>query len=273
MQKPSSLGLSCDRAQVHLLNLPSLVQCEVNSTSFMITLNGTLAPGEYAFVLTAATPADTPPDNSFAVLLRDSKLAVQDAAMNLPGPKFQPAVKVVRPSLAWTSAEPGQASRITVRFAVSAAIQAYTVGSLLITFPQNFEHNIEKVSEVVSKNDQLAVRSGSAGVGVHMVDRLLVRLDASIKIPAGEYGFEFPVTVPEFIPPYNVWLLSFCTKSMNDNVDACTHAFDAGVLVTFPLAGFSISASPGLDGFVGAARGGAPAAVLPLAAVALAWWV
>merc|ERR1712032_1211340 len=111
---------------------------------------------------------------------------------------------------------------------------------------------IEKVSSVESTNVLLPTTASNAQtswVDFSLVDRLLIRLDPNKEIPAGTYEFRFPITVPEQIPAYNVWLVTFCRHSSDSD---CLGRSDS--VVTFPLAGFRIGeVLPGGKGSVGSA--------------------
>jgi len=202
-----------------------------------LALNGTLKQGEYAFVLSVRTPPVTPSPNLFSVLVTDANGAVEDAAMDIPGRIIHYNVPIVVAPLSWTSADAGQASTITVGFTTSDDITHNRLDSMLITFPENFAHAIERESSVVSTNSQLPLGTGNVGgwIDIRMVDRLLVHIDPTQIIPKGTYEFQFPVTVPEQMPVYNVWLVTFCQVDHNRE---CVQAHGPNALLTFPLAGF-----------------------------------
>lgn len=80
-------------------------------------------------------------------------------------------------------------------------------------------------------------KASGSWVDISLVDRLSIRLDATQELPAGDYAFEFPVTVPEYIPAYNVWMVTFCGYSA---AGVCQQHFSPLALVTFPLAGFDL---------------------------------
>lgn len=256
LQCPDDFALACNISSLFPMSLPGVVQCVVNSTSATLTVNGTLLPGEHAFVLRARTPSETPSPNNFSLLLRNRDGRLQDAATRLPGLALRPELQLSGASLARTSAEAGQASTVTIAFVVTQAIAAGRLGSLLITFPQNFEHAVEKDTSVVSKNANLSTDKASGSwVDISLVDRLSIRLDATQELPAGDYAFEFPVTVPEYIPAYNVWMVTFCGYSA---AGVCQQHFSPLALVTFPLAGFDLQPL-GAGALPGAAARMAPA--------------
>merc|ERR1712203_472325 len=117
--------------------------------------------------------------------------------MDIEGNKIHYNIPVAATPLHWTSSEAGQASMITIGFNASGAISHNRLDSMLITFPENFAHAIEKQSSVESVNSKLPLGQGDNGwVDIRMVDRLLVHLDPTREIAAGIYEFRFPVTVP-----------------------------------------------------------------------------
>merc|ERR1719247_853881 len=104
----------------------------------------------------------------------DERGKVQDSAMNLPGQEIRNDLTIVASPLKWTSSEAGQASTVTVGFTVNEAIKTGLLGAILITFPENFGHAIEKASSVVSNRDQLPLKEGNNDgdwLDFRMVDR------------------------------------------------------------------------------------------------------
>jgi len=231
LMKPSTMTLSCASEDIALFGLPAMVECSVNSTSFLMTLNGTLAPGEYAFTVAATTPASTPSSNIFSILLRDKYLSIQDAAMNIAGPSLLTSPKVSSPSLAVTSTTAGQASTATLSFSVLQAIAAQTIGSLIITLPTNFEHDVSAESDLAMGTLELPTATSSA-LTFSTVDELQLALDMTQEIPAGDYTLTFPIVVPETAPTYNIWSVAFCSSS--------TCSTDSALLIA-PMPGFTIS--------------------------------
>jgi hypothetical protein len=236
---PDGYTTTCGGTALKVISLPGLLECQVKEQSVFLTLNDTLTPGEYAFAVTVRTPVANPSPNDFSLLLADERGKVQDSAMDIPGQTIQKDLLVVGAPLKWTSSEAGQATTITVGFTVEEAIPTGLLGAILITFPENFGHAIEKASSVVSDLDQLPLLSGdsdSAWLDFRMVDRLIVLLDPAKGVAKGSYQLAFPVTVPEQMPAYNVWQITLCKHSSNG---VCLHAQGAESLVTFPYAGFS----------------------------------
>jgi len=240
--KPAGFRVSCAYANMWPMTLPGIIQCRTNETSVTLSLNGTLFSGEHAFVLTMQTPATTPPaeENIFSVLLRDRLRKVEDAAVALPGQELHQNMSISGMQLDWTSSEAGQMSTVAVSFHVNSTIPAGSLGSMLITFPQNYEHAIETEASVKITDKALFPllnEEGQNAMDISMIDRLSISMDHRSELAAGSYRLEFPVTIPEYAPVYNVWLVTFCSKS---DTGACHQSYASHALVTFPLAGFRV---------------------------------
>jgi hypothetical protein len=234
---PSGFVVSCLGTALEAISLPVILECEVSAPVVSLIMNDTLTPGDYAFIMTVRTPSSTPANNQFSVLLKDERGKVQDSAMNLPGQSIHPDLSAVAKSLEWTSSEAGQASTITVGFKMNSAASAGVLGAILITFPENFGHAIEKESSVVIKKDQLPLKQED-WLDFRMVDRLIVLLDPAQAVAVGDYEIEFPVTVPEQLPANNVWQVTLCEHS---DTSVCLQPQGSLSLVTFPFAGFTLS--------------------------------
>jgi len=245
---PPGFVISCVGTALKAISLPGLLECKVKAPSVFLTLNDTLTPGEYAFAITVRTPVATPTPNTFSLLLVDERGRVQDSAMNLPGQDIRTDLGVVGTPLKWTSSEAGQASTITIGFTVKETVSVGLLGAILITFPENFGHAIEKASSVVSKRDQLPLKKGDSDsdwLDFRMVDRLIIILDPAKRVEKGNYQLEFPVTVPEQMPAYNVWQVTLCQHSANG---VCLQAQGPQSLLTFPFAGFYLGeVMPGME--------------------------
>merc|ERR1712064_6972 len=73
-------------------------------------------------------------------------------------------------------------------------------------------------------------------------------------VVVGQYRLRFPVSVPEQIPVYNVWLLTFCESVEGAS---CTEPSGANSLLTFPIVGFNHGdVSPDFSVSGATARGG-----------------
>lgn len=244
--KPEAFQSRCNVATVSTISLPPVLDCDVHKSSIVLTLSDTLQGGEYAFAITVKTPSTTPALNKWSLLLKSPMGFVQDAAMDIPGKTIHPGFKMVSTPFRWTSSDAGQASTITMGFVVAERIPPNQFGDLLITLPENFAHAIEQECSVQSSNVALPLLATAAGackwVDIQLADRMAFHLDANQELPPGTYELSFPVTVPEQMPAYNVWLLTFCQPASGSGT--CLQAHSSNALVTFPSAGFSHSSTP-----------------------------
>lgn len=256
--KPEAFQSRCNVATVSTISLPPVLDCDVYKASIVLTLSETLQGGEYAFALLIRTPSTTPAFNEWSLLLKSQKGFVQDAAMNIAGKTIQPDFKMVSTPLRWTSSDAGQASTITIGFIVAETIPPNQLGDLLITLPENFAHAIEQECSVESSNGALPLLASVQGtckwVDIQLADRVVIHLDRNKEVPPGTYELSFPVTVPEQMPAYNVWLLTFCQPASGSGT--CLQAHSSNALVTFPWAGFSHGSMPAV------AAGDLPAAAM-----------
>jgi len=179
-------------------------------------------------------------------LLKSQMGFVQDAAMSIPGKTIHPELKMVSTPLRWTSSDAGQASTITMGFVVAETIRPNQFGDLLITLPENFAHAIEQECSVESSNVALPLLASAEGackwVDIQLADRVVIHLDPNQELPPGTYELSFLVTVPDQMPAYNVWLLTFCQPALGSGT--CLQAQSSNALVTFPLAGFGYGSIP-----------------------------
>jgi len=199
-----------------------------------LRLTQPLNVGSFAFAIEADLPATTPEVNTFDLILRDQDNNVMDAYFGLAG---KPLVQIYAetPSLAWSRADPGQNSVITVGFTLTR--DTINIRAVLITMPMGFLHDVQKPTEVQSLNRLFPVRAGSDWSDTSEQDAIKILLDdsdATTSIPAGLHRFSFPVQVPSEIPSINIWYLSLC-----DDI-ACKDPSDRSALVSFPSSGFNL---------------------------------
>jgi hypothetical protein len=220
VEAPQGFVLSCMGAALKQITLPRpVLECKkIDTWKVQLMLGTTLLPGDYAFGIEATTPQATPTPstaNRWSLLLKDYRGLVRDAATTLAGRTINQDLRLSASKLEWTAAEAGQASSLTIGFKVLTEVPKGALGSLLLMLPANFAHSVDTTSGVTSKNDQLPLRQAVQGpwVDFAVMDRIVVYLDPNLPIKVGEYKFSFPVTVPEQIPPYNVWSLSLCSYS------------------------------------------------------------
>jgi len=239
IEKPSGLRVQCDPGTFHAISLPGILECKSTRSWVLLSLNDTLTPGEYAFAITAETPAATPTPNLFSLMLINKRDDVQDAIIGFPGLVLQEGLPLSSLPLFWSSSQAGQLSTVTLGLAATQLVPAGSFATILITLPENFVHAIEQESDVQSKNRALPLRTTVQGgwIDFSLGDRLVIHLDPAKSIPAGEFPLSFQLTVPEQIPSVNLWKLTLCRYSPND---ACLLPGGSLSVVTFPIAGFSL---------------------------------
>jgi len=179
-------------------------------------------------------PAQTPEVNTFDVIIRDQDNNVIDAAYAVQGQRIVD-IGVGSPTLAWSSADPGQHSMITI--GVSFTRDTSGIKALLINFPTGFFHDVQRPTDVQNLNRHFPVEAGSDWADTSAPNAVKIRLDdtdTSTTILADSYRFSFPVQMPSEIPQINLWFLSLC-----DSV-ACRDHGDRNTVVSFPMDGFDL---------------------------------
>ncbi|CAJ1412921.1 unnamed protein product, partial [Effrenium voratum] len=237
---PAVYGLSCLAADgFNALFLPGLGACD-SSQGLLLTLNQTLAPGSYAFMAGMRTPAFTPSENLFDLLLRDVQGKVLDAKVGIPGQRIVHGLSLNPPQLQFSSSEQGVETEIRVVLRVAETLDPLQalgpVRALQIAVPERFTLIVK---EPVVNLDGLPTPE----VGWYHLYFLekLVRVDLVAnpgvqppQLPAGDYRLAFKVRLPEFwMPSVNVWLLSLCRDLLCSDL-----------IATVPVAGFKFGDAP-----------------------------
>merc|ERR1711972_586379 len=101
-----------------------------------IRLASTLTAGQYAFAVTADLPTETPMDNTFNIIITDQDNNVVDAAYGIQGLPILGSLHVDAATLAWSKADMGQPTMITV--GLTFVQDTRYIKALLITFPDMF---------------------------------------------------------------------------------------------------------------------------------------
>eukprot|EP00434_Breviolum_minutum_P008476 symbB.v1.2.007479.t1/scaffold410.1/size210127/6 len=230
VQAPSVFELSCDGNSLKQLNLPQ-AECVLEGLGGVrLELADSLITGTYAFSVTAELPPVTPPQNHFSIIIRQQPTEnVVDAAFGLPG---WPIIDIdsSQPILAWTTAQLGEVSSVTISFTMQNATGA--LRAFLINLPEFYQHRIRGPSEFKVSNPRLPLLKGASDwLDVSQLDRIRVNLEPEDPVVAvGSYLFTFPVALPlpsSPLPSVNLWRLSFC------------RARSCEVLVSFPIGGFA----------------------------------
>lgn len=240
---PYGFTVECEGDKLKSISLPGSLTCispsETND-KVRLTMNETLVPGDYAFAVEGIPPKRTPPNNAFSLVLKDRFGQVRDAAMNIDGWNIHTKLQMRAAPLAWSQSGSGTLSVITLGFDLLDELPdnpPLILSEVLITFPQGFVHAIETSRDFESLNEEFPIDRGNPNwLDYTQMDRIRVRLALDVDFKTGEYRFNFPVYVPQQMPPYNVWMTSMC----KEGAGGCKTPSDSSVVVTFPVAGFKI---------------------------------
>lgn len=203
-----------------------------------IVVDTTLTRDQYAFALLVDLPPETPDANTFSIIIRDLDNNVVDAAYSIQGKPIV-AIPVTRPYLFWTQSEPGQRTDVTI--GLEFTLTTSGVKAVLIMLPETFIHDVQTPTDVQNMNKDFRVAAGSDWADTQYTDRIKIALDDSgggVDIDPGVYRFKFPVLVPPSMPNSNYWSISLC----NDR--DCQQPDDRYIIVSFPIAGFSLYELP-----------------------------
>ena len=199
-----------------------------------IRVGTTLTADQYAFALLVDLPPETPSANTFSVIVRDQDNNVVDAAYSIQG---KPIVQigVTDPYLAWSQAEPGQRTQITIGLTFTR--DTPNVKAVLIMLPERFIHDVQTPTDVQNINKDFPLAAGSDWADTQYTDRIKISLDdmgGGAIIWKGTYKFSFPALVPPSMSNNNYWSFSLC----NDR--DCQQPDDRYIIVSFPIAGFQL---------------------------------
>lgn len=241
---PEVYKLSCRETQgFSAISVKGIQSCDdAGIGRLSLTLNETMATGDYAFMFGATNPYITPAQNLFSILLLDTSGNVVDARMLFQGQRIVQGLFVRPPSLEWSSSMPLTRARVQISLVVSTALDPQNaIGAtraLQIGVPERFSLITNRPVENVD-----GLETPEAGwFHMYYIERLVridvVKSDQEMPriIPQGIYRFAFYVRLPEFwMPNVNVWLLSLCRDLR------CTD-----LIATLPAAGFNFGDEPTL---------------------------
>eukprot|EP00746_Dinoflagellata_sp_MGD_P145127 gnl/MRDRNA2_/MRDRNA2_77775_c0_seq1.p1 gnl/MRDRNA2_/MRDRNA2_77775_c0~~gnl/MRDRNA2_/MRDRNA2_77775_c0_seq1.p1 ORF type:complete len:2163 (+),score=280.86 gnl/MRDRNA2_/MRDRNA2_77775_c0_seq1:891-6491(+) len=226
------------------LNVPGISECNDAGAGLRLTLNSTLAPGDYAFMAGLRNPAYTPANNKFSILLMNKDGNVVDAAMQFQGEQIVQGLSCRPPTLAFSSSQPKAEAEIHMALVVRELLDPSNpigpVRSIQISVPEYFElvrkmcTGVEGTYDCSVRNLDGLVTPEDGWFHLYFKDRL-VRVDTvdtmvstPVAIPEGTYRVAFYVYLPEFVMPrVNLWKMTLCRDL------ACTDQIS-----TFPVAGF-----------------------------------
>merc|ERR1712054_250242 len=239
VRTPKEYFLSCLGGDLQRISLPGgPPTCDkFGPGGITISLNETLTPGSYSFGAKMSIAGELPADNSFALIVRERTTElIIDAAFELPGKPFVP-VLMTQPSLAWSTADYGGLSSVTVGFTFTNKTDI--LRAVLVSLPSGFRHLVREPPDIKTSNAMLPLMKGYGDwIDLEKPRSLRIFLEPTDpEIAGGSYRLTFPVTMPETpaqMPAWNIWRLTMCTDRT-----WCTHPADLSSVASFPMAGFS----------------------------------
>jgi hypothetical protein len=228
----------------------SQIQCQrfvpiVDMPSFLLnlrqrTLNVTLVNGViegdnllYSFLLNVVNPAALTIVESWTLRILDRDFIVVDSHLNVYPPAFQKDLELGNPSLSWLSPpQMGEVSTVSVE--VSFKRRVKDMKAVLISLPENYRHDILHKNQLKNINKQFPVAidlEWRIFPNLRWV-RILVGVSATGTaniVPAGTYGWQFPVMVPLSTPFNTEWFVTLCMDY------ACTSPKHPNILSSFPV--------------------------------------
>merc|ERR1712048_1124893 len=234
---PEVYKLSCQASDgFNALSVRGVIACNDAGIGLRLSVNRTISPGSYAFMVGVTNPAYTPNWNLFSLMLKDKNGNVVDARMQFPGERIISGLSVRPPRLKFSSSEPLAEAEVQVTLRINTALDPIeaigAVRAVQIAVPERFT----LVTRMPVRNIDGLPTPETNWYHLYFPDRL-VRVDlvssdsaAPQVIPAGDYRLAFKVRLPEFwMPEVNIWLVSLC-RNMR-----CTD-----LAATMPIAGFQL---------------------------------
>jgi hypothetical protein len=242
LHKPLEFYMFCSQEATKRVSLPGILYCDTSIPwLYDLTVNDTMAPGDYAFATMVIVPPVQPQNNTFSIIIYDSNYLVQDAHMHLPAKDLVKNLGLSSMPLTWTASDPGVESVLEMGFSVDKKLAVDQMFSLIVlVFPDGFIHTITEQSDVEITR-KLPVLQEAVDWELHSSDPeemagsiLRINLDLSQEIMVDVYTIAFPVIIPTTLPPWNVWQMYICQTNDCNVHPPETH----NVLVAFSVVGF-----------------------------------
>lgn len=244
---PEGFNPVCDGRFLDAIALPTTGGCRVvDPMTFIVTLNSTMVPGEYAFAISITPPSTQPLRNLITIILKDRTGTVRDAAVDMLGLNIQDKLKIKSTPLKWTQSKALRSSTITLGFEIMEPLPDLVVSTqqqiseILISLPVGFTHLIDEPFQFTAVNEDMPFKAGT-WLDFMQRDRIRISLDLNrtswTVLKPGKYEFFFSVLVPSPLPVFNVWHISLCSPNYPEG---CNRITDPAVLLTFPSPGFRI---------------------------------
>jgi hypothetical protein len=122
----------------------------------VLTLSELMMAGPYAFIIGIDIPVDAPTEHMFSVVVRNNRNVVIDAAYNLFGLQLT-HIYARDPKLAWEGT-PVAGGQIVVHIGITfdkdtnSNTDLPAVAAMLINFPQGYEHDVKRATDVKNLN-------------------------------------------------------------------------------------------------------------------------
>jgi len=241
---PEVYKLSCRVSEgFNPISIPGIRACDDAGIGLRLTLNATMPPGSYAFMVGSTNPAYTPARNLFSVLLKDQSGNVIDARMEFAGQRIVSGLYVSPPLLQFSSSASLAESEIRITFRVSESLDPLAaigaIRALQFAVPERFT----LITRFGVQNLDGIATPETGWYHLYYAQRLvrvdLVANEAQVPkvIAKGDYGFAFKVRLPEFLmPKENIWRLSLCRDLR------CTD-----LIAVLPIAGFNLGDTTNLE--------------------------
>ncbi|KAF4671964.1 protein arginine methyltransferase 10 [Perkinsus chesapeaki] len=281
---PDDFNIFCDTLEVYYLPVSTSTtdKCSVTRPTgtsrpvVELRLVDLLTPRDYGFSILVNTPQVTASPNDFTIVLEDQSGNVQDAAMTIPGftveygTPISASHRVTFQQDSLSSKDPEEATvakpspaagstvmlqdvvdyRVTLRFNVIKVFPTDGgVHRIRIEYPIGVIHNkVQQDNINASFGAQISgqLRTATEKVELDGTNAIvLFTKKGSQRLPVGQHSINVPVTLPDSqpdAPAFNFYHLTFCRATGN-----CTAGATSGVLLTFPLHGFSLG-DPATDG-------------------------
>jgi hypothetical protein len=188
-----------------------------------ITINQTMVPADYSFMVDTTLPSMTPPDHEFSMVLTDIHHVVRDAAMNMHVPDMVFGLPLRAHRTPYWEPRPDcvrgceAKSWVSIVWNVDEVMKDdIKIKHIMLRFPDSVVHEIVVKEGSASSGGRNALALLSASFEYDKIyPELLNQFGFDVSeshwtMPMGEYDIRIPVQMPEYDSGYNVWTLHFC---------------------------------------------------------------
>jgi hypothetical protein len=188
-----------------------------------ITINQTMVPADYSFMVDVTLPSMTPPDHEFSMVLTDIAHVVRDAAMGITVPDMVFGLPLRAHRTPYWEQRPDCIRGCEAKMWVSIVFNVdevmkedIKIKHIMLRFPDSVVHEIVVKEGSASSGGRNALALLSASFEYDEIyPELLNQFGFDVAethwtMPMGEYDIWIPVQMPEYDSGYNVWTLHFC---------------------------------------------------------------